>query len=276
MKFAVIKKILLNAGDLNPEAIIIRLIEDERNQKIELEGDGTDNTSAKALAVATATKGAVATATTPRARHQQRSRPPHRNAGKKMECWYCGKKGHRQSECHKKKRDDKNGGQPRYDPASIPPRAPGRIQAAVATVSEEYPTTCYMAGHATDVNTWLVDSGASDHLCRDMRVFQSLRQLIRPSEVFLGDGSVIHATHQGTIILNLASGLSINIEALLVPRLHQSLLSMCKLTESHHATFFQSGKHFLIDRHEIGVRKNRTIEFTGSTPSKQTVRALVS
>lgn len=55
------KKILLNTGDLDAETIVIRLVEDETNQKIEGKGEDTDNTGTSGQALAARVTGKAAT-----------------------------------------------------------------------------------------------------------------------------------------------------------------------------------------------------------------------
>ena len=72
-------------------------------------------------------------------------------------------------------------------------------------------------------DNWVIDSGASHHLCRNRRCFRNLKPLRQPVMVRLGDSSTIPATAAGTVSLLLPSRI-LSIEALFVPRLQTSLL----------------------------------------------------
>jgi hypothetical protein len=86
---------------------------------------------------------------------------------------------------------------------------------------------------------WIVDSGAMHHLCRERRDFLTLYSLPRQIEVIVGNGSPILASAKGTIKLNLPCGRMLTIEALLVPKLHTSLLSVSELEATGAITFFR-------------------------------------
>ena len=53
--------------------------------------------------------------------------------------------------------------------------------------------------------TWIVDSAASRHMCKDRKMFQNVRRLRYPKNVKIGDGSIIKARFQGTIKLQVRS-----------------------------------------------------------------------
>jgi hypothetical protein len=94
---------------------------------------------------------------------------------------------------------------------------------------------------------WIADSGATHHLCRERRDFQTLDSLPKQIEVIIGNGSPILASAKGTIKLNLPSGRILTIEALLVPKLHTSLLSVSDLEATGAITFF-GGHCFLAEQ----------------------------
>ena len=63
-----------------------------------------------------------------------------------------------------------------------------------------------MAGHALSAisrENWIVDSGATCHMCNDKKLFREQHQLRRPQEVTLGDGHVLEATAEGSVTLEM-------------------------------------------------------------------------
>ena len=53
---------------------------------------------------------------------------------------------------------------------------------------------------------WIIDSGASNHLCYKKEEFSELRELSSPKKIVLGDNRVIEATHEGRVDLDLRVG----------------------------------------------------------------------
>jgi hypothetical protein len=51
--------------------------------------------------------------------------------------------------------------------------------------------------------TFLLDSGASHHVCNNLDMFQSIRALEEPRHITLGDNSVAYCTHMGEVLLIL-------------------------------------------------------------------------
>ena len=54
---------------------------------------------------------------------------------------------------------------------------------------------------ATSRGNWIVDSGATCHMCNDKKLFTELSSLRRPQEITLGDGHVLEATAEGMVTL---------------------------------------------------------------------------
>ena len=87
------------------------------------------------------------------------------------------------------------------------------------------------------MNDWIVDSGATCHMCNDDKLFVELRSLKQPLEVTLRDGCAVEATGQGTVVLEMAStsGKTSTCklhEILYVPDLSYNLLSVSKAAEA--------------------------------------------
>ena len=79
------------------------------------------------------------------------------------------------------------------------------------------------ASCSSRMNDWIVDSGATCHMCNDDKLFVELCSLKQPLEVTLGDGCAVEATGQGTVVLEMTS---------YVPDLSYNLLSVSKAVEA--------------------------------------------
>ena len=53
---------------------------------------------------------------------------------------------------------------------------------------------------------WIIDSGATCHVCHDRSLFTELQNLKQPLDIILGDGHTLKATGCGTVILMLECG----------------------------------------------------------------------
>ena len=53
---------------------------------------------------------------------------------------------------------------------------------------------------------WIIDSGATCHMCNDVDAFTEYVRLKQPQEISLGDGHLVKATGKGTVLLKIAIG----------------------------------------------------------------------
>ena len=164
----------------------------------------------------------------------------HRYNGKGPKCHHCGKYGHMKRECRELLRDS------------------GRIQ---SQFKKEWPTKqkAYaikeelrysqkddedMIGLVAEqvlatknISNWIVDSGATCHMCNDKSLFTDIEDIEETQDITLGDGYAVNATAKGTVELNmyLTIGKSQKCrlhDVLYVPKLSYNLLSVAKVTSS--------------------------------------------
>ncbi|CAB4011148.1 Retrovirus-related Pol poly from transposon TNT 1-94 [Paramuricea clavata] len=87
-------------------------------------------------------------------------------------------------------------------------------------------------------NTWIIDSGATCHMCNDASQFVKLHNLEKPEDVTLADGHVVKATGRGVVKTKIESpngqkGKSCVLQDVLyVPSLSNNLVSVSKATKS--------------------------------------------
>ena len=92
-------------------------------------------------------------------------------------------------------------------------------------------------------DTWIVDSGATCHICNNKQSFIQYQTLKKPQEVSVGDGYTLEAIGRGVVALTLdlpdnQTRKSKLHEVLYVPKLTYNLLSVSKMTDAgKHITF---------------------------------------
>ena len=65
---------------------------------------------------------------------------------------------------------------------------------------------CHILSSAVDsseADSWIVDSGATCHICNDRRSFVEIHTLKKPQDIMLGDEHALSATEAGDITLEL-------------------------------------------------------------------------
>ncbi|CAI5476934.1 unnamed protein product [Closterium sp. Yama58-4] len=100
-----------------------------------------------------------------------------------------------------------------------------RTVTCIATVRSSQTTSPSAEG-----SLWLLDSGCSQHMTSDKRWFEDLKELDKPVQVELADGSTLNSSMVGTIRMTAPDGTTVRYtEVLYVPGLKSNLLSFCQL-----------------------------------------------
>ena len=148
------------------------------------------------------------------------------NGNKKKKCDICLKNGHTKEDCWHK--DD-----PNYKPKE----------------KKKGVATNFMintSSHVVDSNTWIVDTGASNHMCNIREAFKTI-ETSNIKYVIVANGAKVEVEGQGTMELILmdtnAEPITAIMEGVLfVPKLEQNLLSVRKLgTKGHRSSFTKNG-----------------------------------
>ena len=63
-------------------------------------------------------------------------------------------------------------------------------------------TTCHISSECKR-NSWIVDSGATSHMCSDRRLFVEMDTLEKTLSIILGDGHALQATGKGIVMLDM-------------------------------------------------------------------------
>ncbi|KAI5337586.1 hypothetical protein L3X38_016857 [Prunus dulcis] len=105
----------------------------------------------------------------------------------------------------------------------------------------------------TGFNTWIIDTGASDHMTYDANFFDELSSNIHDPYISSANGLPSPITGEGTISLTLTMSL---FRALLVPNIHCNLLSVGRLLYTLNA----SATFYLTDCSFQDLKTHKTIE----------------
>ena len=163
-------------------------------------------------------------------------------AGREIVCWYCGKAGHRRSECrtlNNRGSMESRVGESRGDSQSgVRSNNNAGYVSMATTASYALSAQRNTLRQALLDRLWLVDSGASDHIANRREDFLTYRLLDPPRKIDLGDNSLVFAVGIGTIHLYLFEhNCYIAIEALHIPVMSLSLLSVSGLCRTMNISF---------------------------------------
>ena len=138
---------------------------------------------------------------------------------KGMLCFVCKKPGHIKKNCWFNKNKDKKSEKKPFEKKPSPKS--GNSSVAM---------TCYDSLSQCDDESWFLDSGASDHLSRNLKWFVNYKQFDVPLNVKIGNGSIIEALGSGRInLVSIVDGETINCHfenVLYVPDVAMNLVSV--------------------------------------------------
>lgn len=154
-------------------------------------------------------------------RHERFTRRPIR-------CYECNQEGHISRNCHQK--NVSKGIKPKGTWKPKHKATPATLEANVEPDSQLFATG--LVTNATQKDYWIIDSGASQHMTSDQRLFTDYVKFDKPEPVTLGDGHHVNALGKGTIGIILTgikgqdSVVSFLTEVLHVPQLTCNLFSV--------------------------------------------------
>jgi Zinc knuckle. len=151
-----------------------------------------------------------------------------------IKCYHCGMSGHFKRQCRKVEKNDRFNHQTAGGKGgrALPPEHKNFGLIQVASV---------MRGKNEG---WIIDSGATSHMCKDVNAFVDLVKLKKPVCVTLGDGGSLEATSVGNVpIISEVRGETRNCtlyDVLYVPGLAYNLLSVSKSADRGVRTIFDT------------------------------------
>ena len=154
-----------------------------------------------------------------------------------IKCYYCKKAGHIMRDCYALKK--------KHPPRGKDSR-PNAHNVTAGDQSQHKETDALVVSHALPAGptaNWIIDSGATCHMCSNKKLFTDFQPLKKPMEVTLGDGRTLEATGRGVVSLKLKLPDSLprrcNLQDVLhVPALSYNLLSVAKAAEKGKVTEF--------------------------------------
>eukprot|EP00252_Welwitschia_mirabilis_P018673 TRINITY_DN4156_c0_g1_i5.p1 TRINITY_DN4156_c0_g1~~TRINITY_DN4156_c0_g1_i5.p1 ORF type:complete len:1283 (+),score=262.04 TRINITY_DN4156_c0_g1_i5:125-3973(+) len=165
-----------------------------------------------------------------------RSKSTTRSQGRDIVCHYCKKKGHMIKDCWKlkdkrKKRDEKN-----KDASSSAPPSDSEADIALLTQGGDVNVSAYSVPEV-----WIIDTGASFHVCPSKAFFSSYEPITDGSCVWLGDDRKYEIEGKGTVVLMRQNGQTITLTNVRhVPGLTKNLISVGQLSDGGFTTTFDS------------------------------------
>ena len=152
----------------------------------------------------------------------------HRRKGPR--CHHCKKFGHIQRYCPERQRE--GGGRHKERPKVNATEVESDSENEVGLIVQHALSTGVNRSPET---SWIVDSGATCHICNSQNYFVELQILQKPIDITLGDGHILQATGRGTVVLMMRTGQLTRKcklqDVLLVPKLTYNLLSVSKAVE---------------------------------------------
>ena len=156
-----------------------------------------------------------------------------------VRCHYCKRLGHIKRDCFELASDErseaaKKNGRQSANKAEV--RRYRRESSSSESESVGLVTRHAMSASVQRPESWVVDSGATCHMCNDEQLFVNIQYLKQPQKVTLGDGHVLKATGIGTVEVqaDLGGGNTRRCKlrnVLHVPQLSYNLFSVPRATE---------------------------------------------
>jgi len=135
-------------------------------------------------------------------------------------CYYCGKGGHWKKDCYKRKLDESAG-------------------SSTSTRREKEFTFLAENPNTIPESSWVIDSGASQHLCRDRMQFVTYRNVSDTQMITIADGTKIHAHGTGEIEIHTALGVIQLTDVWQVPTIGASLMSVARIVDAGYMVGFE-------------------------------------
>ncbi|XP_016667265.1 uncharacterized protein [Gossypium hirsutum] len=102
---------------------------------------------------------------------------------------------------------------------------------------------CNLIGH---IESWLVDSGCTNHMTYDEKLFKDLDRSLK-SKVRIGNGEYLEVKGRGTVTIESCTGTKLILDVLFVPEIDQNLLSVGQLVEKRFKVMFEEGMCLILD-----------------------------
>ena len=98
-------------------------------------------------------------------------------------------------------------------------------------------------------DSWLIDSGCTNHMTNDLKLFKELDKTI-VFKVKIGNGDFILVKGKGTIAIESCASTKLIYDVLYAPEIHQNLLSVGQLIEKGLKVIFENKQCLIKDVNE--------------------------
>ena len=179
----------------------------------------------------------------------------------KPRCHHCGRLGHIKRFCRdlrvkegQKERKEKSGTSQKA--ATLVTQEDSDSEKSVLISISDHA----LSASSNEQCTWIIDSGATCHMCHDRKSFTTLYQLQEAINVMLGDRRMLTAVGKGKVALNMilpngGSKLCTVHDVLYVPKLSYNLISVAKASQKGKIVkFTKSACYILDDKHKMVAR----------------------
>jgi len=123
-----------------------------------------------------------------------------------------------------------------------------QVNEAKAVQEEEdeqlFVASCYAS--CSSVDSWLVDSGCTNHMCNNVELFKLLDKTAI-SKFRVGKGHCIPVKGKGSVSIESAFGTKVITDVLYVPNIDQNLLSVGQLLEKGYKVCFENKSCVIMD-----------------------------
>ena len=121
-----------------------------------------------------------------------------------LKCYHCGKFGHIKRNCRELAKSERRFylSQKTKGTEHHAHKTSTKRRVSSSSDSESAGLVVSHALSASQLDDWIVDSGATSHMCSDHSLFVELRNLTGPREVVLGDGHTLNVAGTGVVMLD--------------------------------------------------------------------------
>ncbi|CAL8091268.1 unnamed protein product [Prunus armeniaca] len=150
-------------------------------------------------------------------------------------CWVCGKTGHKAQDCrHRRNQNPANPANPNYN-------RPRNNQANVT--EENLAAVVSETNMVSNDNEWLIDTGATRHICGDKNAFLTYQEILGGEQLFMGNASASAVVGKGKVLMKFTSGKELTLlDVLHVPDIRRNLVSGPVLSNKGFKLVFESNK----------------------------------
>ncbi|GKV29240.1 hypothetical protein SLEP1_g38182 [Rubroshorea leprosula] len=124
---------------------------------------------------------------------------------------------------------------------------------------EDYMFVAMHSCFVTSEDSWYVDSGCTNHMVKDVKLFTKLDRSIR-TRVRLGNGYVVQAEGKGNVSIQTKEGIKTITDVLYIPSLSQNLLSVTQLMKHGYSVHFKQDVCQIFDLHGSEVANVKMVD----------------